>query len=103
MGIQNNQKIRDSAHVSRSRTANLFFEDFLIFNAFWKSLWLIYSASDFLGLLFGPGFFLEVLLGAALGIFLGFDFCQPSDHPCHLKSGVPQLGNLRCPLYRHVW
>ena len=101
MGIQNNQKIRDSAHVSRSRSSATlvqptFLRIFLIFNAFWKSLWLIYSASDFLGLLFGPGFFLEVLLGAALGIFWGFDFCQPSDHPCHLKSGVPQLG-------RHVW
>ena len=102
MGIQNNQKIRDSAHVSRSRSSatlvqpTLFLRIFLIFKAFWKSLWLIYSASDFLGLLFGPGFFLEVLLGAALGIFWGFDFCQPSDHPCHLKSVVPQLG-------RHVW
>ena len=50
----------------------------------------------FFGFTFWSRIFLEVLLGAALGIFWGFDFCQPSDHPCHLKSVVPQLG-------RHVW
>ena len=26
------------------------------------------------------------------GFFWGFDFCPPSDRPCHLKSGVPPLG-----------
>ena len=56
----------------------------------------------FFGFTFWSRVFFEVLLGA-LRIFLGFDFCQPSDHPCNLKSGVPQLGNLRCPLYRRVW
>lgn len=41
------------------------------------------------GLIFGPGTFLG--LSEVLGIFLGFDFCPHSDHPRHLKSGVPPL------------
>lgn len=55
----------------------------------------------FFGFTFWSRGFLEVLLGA-LRIFWGFNFCQLSDHARHLKSGVPPLGNLRCPLYRHV-
>ena len=47
----------------------------------------------FFGFTFWSGVFLEVLLGA-LRIFWGF--------ARHLNSGVPPLGNLRCPLYRHV-
>ena len=54
------------------------------------SLWLGNSAWDFLGDKFWSSdffFFFE-----AQGIFLGFGFCPPFDHPCHLKSGVPPLG-----------
>ena len=56
-GIQNNQKIRDSSHVSRSSSANK---------------WLGNSARDVFGV-FGSGIFWEVLF-EALGIFLGLIF-----------------------------
>ena len=44
----------------------------------------------FWGINFGPVIFFWFF--DAQGIFLGFDFCPPFDHPCHLKSGVPPLG-----------
>ena len=92
------KRSRDTKNLTISRN---FFEVFktnlsifrvISFYASWKfSLWLGNSAWDFLEDRFWSNdFFVFFLLSPRE--FLGFDFCPPFDHPCHLKSGVPPLG-----------
>jgi len=77
-------------------------------NPCWKILRLGNSVGDFLGVSFwtrdflGVSFWTRDFLGSleALGIFLGFDFLPPFDHPRHVKSGVPPLGLVRNATYK---